>query len=243
MASSLAGQVAIITGGSKGYGTGIAEALKAAGADVWITARDEAVLRATAERLGVKWVRADVCRGADWDRVFEQAVGADGRLDILVNNAGAGVSIAPTDRQTDADIEQSIAVNLTGAMLGCRRAATVMKRRQSGTIINVSSVCSRQAWPGFAIYSAAKAGLDQFSKCLYTELRASGVRVTSLIPSWGATEFGAAAKLPARSAEDNARCIQPRELGDLVVTICSLPPHLEIQDLTVWPLIQEVIPL
>lgn len=235
---------AIVTGGSKGYGFGIAEALKNRGAEVWITGRDEAALKETGGRLNVHTVRADVTKGEDWDRLLEEVLSASGeRLDILINNAGAGICIAPVEEQTDEQVQKSIAVNLTGAILGCRRAAPVMRKRGSGTIINISSVCARQAWPGWAVYSAAKAGLMQFSKCLYTELREHGVRVTSVIPSWGATEFGKATGLEERDPETNAKCIQPLELGELVANICSLSAHLQIQDVTLWPLVQEVMPL
>ncbi len=244
METNLAGSTALVTGGSKGYGTGIAAGLRDKGANVWITGRDEAGLERTAAELGVRALKADVTSSEDWDRLFDEVLAAsDGRLDILVNNAGAGIAIAPVAEQTVEEIRESIAVNLTGAILGCRRAAPVMCGQGSGTIINISSACARQAWPGWAVYSAAKAGLVQFSKCLYTEVRASGVRVTSVIPSWGATEFLAAAKAPSHGPETASKCIQPRELGELVANICALPPHLEIQDLTLWPLVQEVMPL
>jgi len=243
MCVDLSGRKAIVTGGSKGYGAGIAEVLKESGVEVWITGRDEAVLAATAKRVGVHPIRADVTSPADWDRVFKQVLSAANRLDILVNNAGAGIRIAPLAEQTDDEIAQGIAVNLTGVIYGARRAAKVMSKQKSGSIINVSSVCARQAWPGFSVYSAAKAGLALLSDCLYTELRDSGVRVTTLIPSWGATQFAKAANLPERPAEEAAKCIQPRELGTIVRDLCALPAHLTVQDLTVWPMIQEAVPL
>jgi NAD(P)-dependent dehydrogenase (short-subunit alcohol dehydrogenase family) len=236
-------KTAIITGGSRGYGTGIAKVLAEKGCRVWITARGEEDLRETAERIGVHYVPADVTNPDDWDRVFEKVTGETGRLDILVNNAGAGVEIAPLAEQTDEQIQKSIDINLTGAIFGCRRAARVMARQGSGTIVNVSSVCEQQAWPGFGPYSAAKAGLAQLSNCLYTELRERGVRVTTLTPSWGATNFAEAAGLEAKDEETREKCIQPRELGEIVAQICELPAHLEIQNLTLWPRIQEVVPL
>ncbi len=242
-AASLSGAVAIVTGGSRGYGTGIAQALQARGARVWITGRDDEALQTTAAGLGVAPFRADVTSPADWDALFETVLGQAGRLDILVNNAGAGVRIGPLAEQTDEDIEASLAVNLTGPLFGCRRAAAVMKSQGSGTIVNITSVCARQSWPGYAVYSAAKAGLMHASRCLYAELRASGVRVTTVIPSWGATHFRAALGLPERDPETEARCIQPLELGDLVAYICSLPPHLAMEDVTLWPLVQVVEPL
>jgi NAD(P)-dependent dehydrogenase (short-subunit alcohol dehydrogenase family) len=243
MKTDLSGKTAIVTGGAKGYGAGIAAALAAKGVEVWITGRDVAALEAAETTLGVHTVRADVTLPKDWDRVFEVALAETGRLEILVNNAGGALRIAHVADTTDEEIELSIAVNLTGAIFGCRRAAEVMKRQRSGTIINVSSVCQNQAWPGWSVYSAAKAGLAQLSNGLYTELREHGVRVTTLVPSWGATGFLDAANLTPFSADVAEQCIQPAELGDVVVTICELPPHLEIQDITLWPLVQKVVPL
>lgn len=243
MKIDLTGKVAVVTGGAKGYGAGIASALRKRGALVWITGRDETTLNQAAVQLDGQAIRADVTSPDDWDRVFETVLDQSGRLDILVNNAGSGGHIAPLIDMTDVEIEQVLAVNLTGVILGCRGAARMMRAQQSGTIINVSSVCQRHAWPGWSVYSAAKAGVGQFSNCLYTELREYGVRVTTLIPSWGATGFLQSAGLNERTLEENARCIQAEELGDLVITICELPAHLEIQDLTLWPLIQGVEPL
>jgi len=243
MKSDLSNCTAIVTGGSRGYGAGIAEVLKREGVEVWITGRGEEALKDTAKRLGVHAVKADVTSGHDWDRVFDEVMKSARKLDILVNNAGAGVKIAPLEEQSDEEIAESIAINLTGVLLGCRRAAAVMKKQKSGTIINVSSVCARQAWPGFAAYSAAKAGVGLASDCLYTELREHGVRVTTLIPSWGATSFREPLGMEARDDDTEAKCIQPLELGEMVAQICALPAHLTIQDVTLWPMIQEVMPL
>ncbi|QDU59271.1 putative oxidoreductase [Planctomycetes bacterium Pan216] len=243
MDQRLDGAVALVTGGSKGFGVGIAKVLKEAGADVRITGRDEATLAATAERIGVRGIVADVASPADWDRVMADITDEFGRLDILVNNAGAGVRIAPLDEHDDEEIAQSIAVNLTGSLFGCRRAAALMKKQRSGTIVNVASVCASQAWPGWSVYSAAKAGMVQFGKCLQGELRESGVRVTSVMPSWGATEFLPAASMEPMTSETREKCIQPDELGRLVLSICTLPTHLVIQDVTLWPMVQDVTPL
>ena len=87
-----------------------------------------------------------------------------------------------------------------------------MVKAGGGTIINISSVCARQAWAGWSTYSAAKAGLEQFSKCLYLEHREQGLRVTSLAPSWDATKFSEAADLAAQSAEVRKGSIKPKEL-------------------------------
>lgn len=243
IAGSLAGQVAVVTGGSRGYGAGIAEALAQAGAAVWIAGRTESDLQAVAKRTGARAVRADVTRGADWDRLLAEVKGAHGRLDILVNNAGAGVRIAPAADMSDAEIEEALAVNLTSAILGSRRAAAMMTLQKSGTIVNISSVCAVEAWPSWSVYSAAKSGLVQFTRCLYTELRSAGARATCLLPSWGATDFLTAAGLSAFDREIAGKCIQPRELGQVVVHVCSLPAHLTIQELILLPLVQQIEPL
>jgi NAD(P)-dependent dehydrogenase (short-subunit alcohol dehydrogenase family) len=238
--------VAIVTGGAKGYGAGIAEALRSRGAEVWITGRDEKALAAAAKRLGVHAIRADVASGTDWDRVFAEVLQARGRLDVLVNNAGAGGHIAPLGEQTDDEIHRVISVNLTGVLLGCRRAAAVMMKQKSGLIVNVSSVCALHAWPGWSVYTAAKAGVSKFSRGLYTELRPHGVRVTTLTPSWGATEFAEAAHIPNSPSADPAirrQCIQPRELGEVVVSLAVMPDHLAVPDLVIQPLVQEIMPM
>jgi len=243
MVNSLKGQVALVTGGSKGFGAGIAQRLHEAGARVWITGRDEAALKSTAASLGVDWLRADATSPADWDRVIGTILSTSGRMDILVNNAGGGIRIAPAGGQTDESIAASIAVNLLGPLYGCRRAAPIMQRAGSGTIINLSSVCARYAWPGWGVYGAAKAGLDQFAKSLYTELRPHGVRVTTLVPSWGATGFSEEIGVSPHDAATRSKCIQPTEIGDVVVQIASLPPHLCQREVILLPLVQEISPL
>lgn len=233
----------IVTGGSRGYGAGIAEAFVRTGARVWITGRRAAPLQAAAARLGARPFVADAADGAAWDRLIEAVLADGGRLDVLVNNAGEGVRIAPAAEQTDAAIAQSLASNLVGAMLGCRRAAAVMQRQGDGLIVNIGSACSTHAWPGWSVYSAAKAGLLQFSKCMLTELRPHGVRVTSVLPSWGRTDFTDAAHLPPRDAETLARCIAPADLGNLIVEIARLPPHLVAEEIRLWPMVQPMTQL
>ncbi|MBM3878056.1 MAG: SDR family oxidoreductase [Verrucomicrobia bacterium] len=243
MNSLLINQTALVTGGAKGYGAGIAQRLREAGARVWITGRDDAALHATAARLDVDWLKADVTSPTDWDRVVKTILGVTGRLDVLVNNAGGGIKIAPVAEQTDESIAASIALNLLGPLYGFRRVAPVMQAQGGGIIINISSVCARHAWPGWGVYSAAKAGFDQFTKSLALELRPHGVRVTTLITSWGDTEFTTAAGLAPRDTATLAQCTKPTELGDHVVHIATLPAHLCLQETVLVPLVQEISPL
>jgi NAD(P)-dependent dehydrogenase (short-subunit alcohol dehydrogenase family) len=233
----------IVTGGSHGYGAGIAEALLKAGARVWITGRDAAKLTETARRIGAKPFVADVADGDAWDRLMNEVLAQSGRLDVLINNAGEGVSIGPASEQADAAIAQSLASNLTGAMLGCRRAAAIMQKQGSGLIVNIGSTCSTHAWPGWSVYSAAKAGLLMFTRCLLTELRPHGVRVTSVLPSWGQTDFTEAANLPPRDPAVLAQCISPADLGQLLVQTAQLPAHLVAEEIKLWPMVQPMAQL
>lgn len=238
---NLAGKKILVTGGSSGYGKGIAKVLHEAEAEVWITGRNAARLETAASELGVRMVCADVSRGSDWDRVFAEM----GGLDVLVNNAGAGGHLAPVSEQSDEEIMKTVATNLTGVILGCSRAARILSAKHAGSIINISSVCALYAWPSWSVYTAAKAGVAKFSHGLYTELRPFGVRVTCLTPSWGRTEFNRAADISGASENPElaAKCTSPEELGNLVRGILETPDHLAIPDITIQPMIQDICPM
>lgn len=231
----------IVTGGSDGYGKGIAKVFHAAGAIVWITGRNEDKLKKTAAELGVKYIVADVTKSEDWDHVFAET----GCPDILINNAGAGGKIAPVAEQTDAEIISTININLTGTILGCRRAAELMSARKSGMIINISSVCALYAWQGWSVYTAAKAGLSKFSHGLYTELRPYGVRVCCVTPSWGQTNFNNAASISGASENPELakKCTAPEELGVIIRQLAEQPDHLAVPDITIQPMIQDISPM
>lgn len=231
----------IVTGGSEGYGRGIAYVLKKAGANVLITGRNLEKLRKTAKELSVDCIQADVSSGKDWDALLKAA----GDIDVLVNNAGSGGKIALVCEQDDEAIISTINTNLTGVILGCSRAARVMIPRKKGTIINISSVCALYAWPSWSVYTAAKAGLAKFSHGLYTELRPHNIRVTCLTPSWGQTSFNNAANISGASENPalSDKCISPEELGNIVKSIIETPDHLAIPDVTVQPMIQDISPM
>jgi NAD(P)-dependent dehydrogenase (short-subunit alcohol dehydrogenase family) len=241
--NQLSGRIALVTGASRGFGAGIAQALAEEGAMVWLTARSKKDLQGVAESCGGRSLTADITSSDDWEQVFQTVQKESGRLDILVNNAGAGIAVKPLAQNSDEEIHRNLEVNLLGTILGCRKAADLMIAQKSGTIVNIASVCAVQAWPGWSVYSAAKAGVLQLTRCLYTELRPHGVRATCLIPSWGATDFCRAAGLPEFDEETEKKCIQPLELGRVIVDICTLPAHLAMQELILWPLVQQVEPL
>ena len=138
----LKNQIAIVTGGSSGFGVGIANELSKAGAKVYIVARNRSKLIEVANNVDAIPIVGDVTKNADWDNIFSQVIEKDRKVDILINNAGSGGVIAEISEQTDENVQQVIATNLYGAIYGCTRAAKLMKQQGFGTIINISSLCS-----------------------------------------------------------------------------------------------------
>jgi NADP-dependent 3-hydroxy acid dehydrogenase YdfG len=241
MLQSVKDQVVVVTGGSSGYGKATAKLLAEAGAKVIITGRDEQALQQTAEEIqGIETVRADATRWEDWQTLYAVVMEKYGRVDVLVNNAGGGVVIADTVDQKVEVVDQIIALNLNGVVYGSMIFGKQMRAQGSGTIVNISSTCATEAWPKFSVYAAAKSGVVSLSKGMYTELRPFGVRVTAVIPGAGATNFSKNAGLPEPAAPF---LLKPEDMAEVILHICQMPQHIEIEEYRFWGMDQEVIPM
>jgi 3-oxoacyl-[acyl-carrier protein] reductase len=202
---SLQGRVALVTGGSRGIGAAVAQALAAAGAALAVCARNGDAAAATAAAIAGQGgqafgVAADVSRAADTERVVAACVERFGRLDILVNNAGItrdGLVL----RMKDEDWSDVLAVNLNGAFY-CARAAlrAILKQKQSGRIINVGSVVGSMGNPGQANYVASKAGLVGLTKALSREVASRGVTVNAVASGFIETDMTAGLPVAAKDA-------------------------------------------
>ncbi len=233
------GKTALVTGGSQGYGRAIAQALTRDLARVIIAARNRELLETAREEIGCEAaLPMDVTSPADWGRVASHVVDRYGALDVLVNNAGGAVRLVETARQEVADIDAAIALNLNSVVYGCRIFGGLMKERRSGTIINIASVCAKHAWPGWSVYAAAKAGVLAFSKGLYVELQPYKVRVTCLLPAAGSTDF-----MKHAGGENVVMKLQAADVAEAVLSVCRLPDHVVVEEMTVWGMDQEVVPL
>jgi 3-oxoacyl-[acyl-carrier protein] reductase len=193
---SLQGKVALITGGSRGIGAAVAQALATAGAAVAVCARNGEAAAATASAIAAQGgqalgVAADVSRAEDAERLVKACLDRFGRLDILVNNAGItrdGLVL----RMKDGDWSDVLAVNLNGAFY-CARAAlrAILKQKQSGRIINIGSVVGSMGNAGQVNYVTSKAGLIGLTKALAKEVAARGVTVNLVAPGFIETDMTA----------------------------------------------------
>lgn len=229
-----------ITGGSSGYGKAMARLFAQEGYRVIIAARNEAALKAAAAEIGCDYFVMDVTKPTDWKSAVAYAIERFGGLDILINNAGGGVAVRDTITMTDDEIDRCIDLNLKSVIYGCRDFAPMMIEQKRGTIVNISSVCAKQAWPQWTLYASAKWGVLGFSKGLQTELQPHGIRVTCAIPSaCGVTKFDSSANLPDRKN----LLMQPENFAQAVVDTCRLPQHIWVEEIVVWGMDQQVVPL
>ena len=184
----LAGKVALVTGGTRGIGASVAEALAGAGAHVIIAARNTEALKKQVDRFRAEGVQAsaltlDVNSAEAVMHSFEIIKRDHGRLDILINNAGVTVR-KPLLEQTDADWQSVIDTNLTACFRLSREAARIMVSQRFGRIIMISSVNASIARRSTAPYTAAKHGLHGLMRSLAVELAEFGITVNSIAPGY-----------------------------------------------------------
>jgi 2-deoxy-D-gluconate 3-dehydrogenase len=201
----LKGQAAIITGGAKGIGYGIAYRLAEAGAKVLIADMDEEAAQKTARELADKgWtaeaIKVDVSSEEDVKRMIATCQAKFGSVDILVNNAGI-YPPAPVSQMTEAEFEKVIHVNLLSVFLTTKYAAEVMKQQGGGKIINISSIDAlHPSMVGLAHYDASKHGVWGFTKNSALELAEHKIWVNAIAPG-GITTPGVAAMSQGASAD------------------------------------------
>lgn len=231
---NLTGKVAIVTGGTKGIGRGIAAALVKEGVNVCVSSRkrseiDETV--ATLGGLGKGRIMGLVCDVRDCSQVealFDRTMIEFGRLDILVNNAGIGI-FGTVEEMPSEDFRAILETNLFGVYYCCHEAIPLMKERGGGYIINVSSLAGTNAHPKMAAYNASKFGLNGFSEALMQEVRHDGIKVSYIMPGSVNTEFGG-----DTSSEEKSWQLTPEDIARVVIDLLhhderSLPSRVEIR--------------
>ena len=225
----LDGRVAVVTGGTKGIGRAIAEALLEHGARVVIGARTESDVQRVSEELG-EYARGAVCdvrNAADCAALVETAVDAFGGLDILVNNAGVGI-FKPVEEMSVDEWDRVQETNVNGLFYCSNAAIPHLKERGDAWIINIGSLAGKNPFPGGAAYNASKFALIGFSEALMQEIRHDGIRVNYIMPGSVATEgFG-------RDKADDWK-IQPEDIGKIVLDLLATPERTNPSRVEVRP--------
>ncbi len=219
----LTGQTAIVTGAAKGIGKGIAQVLARAGAKVVIADIDDVTGEATAKELDGFYIRTDVTKCEDCQRVVQETVQRFGRLDILCSNAGIYPQ-ARLEEMTEADWDKVLSVNLKGTFLMVQAAIEPMKKQRYGRIVITSSITGPiTGYPGWSHYGASKAGQLGFMRSAALELAKYGITINAVLPGNILTEG-----LIAQGEEYLERMkasIPLRELGtpeDIGYAVCFL---------------------
>jgi len=188
------GEVALITGGSRGIGASVARMFAAAGGTVAITyvGREDAAKEVLKEvqKLGQKGiaVRGDVSVWTDVQRIVDEVLRNFGRVDVLVNNAGIW-TYGQVDGMSDEVWERTIDVNLKGTFYMCRAVIPHMKQQGGGRIINISSTAGQRGEAFHSHYAASKGGIISFTKSLAVELAPFNILVNSVAPGWVDTDM------------------------------------------------------
>ena len=190
----LENRVALITGSGRGIGRAIARLFAKEGAPAFLTARTEPELAATASEINslasasrrhsarAAYITADLADEKDCAAVFSAAKEQFGRIDILVNNAGHYGPVVPVEEYPLADFDKVVAVHLRAAFLLSKLALPEMYARQSGVILNISSLSAKSAFAWGSAYAAAKAGMLGLTRVTAAEAARKGVRVNALCP-------------------------------------------------------------
>jgi NAD(P)-dependent dehydrogenase (short-subunit alcohol dehydrogenase family) len=226
----LEGKFAVVTGGTRGIGRAIAEALLTSGAAVAICGRSaDSVDRAVAEMKPSGRVigrAADVSISSDVAELFRYVESEFGGLDILVNNAGIGGFASVADMTPEA-WRRTVATNLDGVFYCCHEALPRFRKGGGGFVINISSLAARNPFAGGAAYNASKFGLNGFSEAMMLDHRYDNVRVSTIMPGSVDTQFGGGASADWKTA--------PEDVAEMVLAILRMPARTLVSRVELRP--------
>lgn len=217
-------KVVLITGGTKGIGLGIAEALVKEGALVAITGRNKQTLDEAEKKLNAigrgkaLGLVADVRQYGDQQRTVETILKTWGKLDVLVANAGLG-HFESIENLTIEQWNETIDTNLTGVFYSIKASLDALKKSQ-GYIITMASLAGTNFFAKASSYNASKFGLVGFTQAVMLDVRQYGIKVTTIMPGSVATHFNNHVPAP-----EDAWKIQPEDLGEMVVDLLQMHPR------------------
>jgi 3-oxoacyl-[acyl-carrier protein] reductase len=221
---SIEDKVVLITGGSKGIGFGIAEALVSKRARVAITSRSKKAAEDAAAKLNLLGkgeaigIQSDVSDAQAQQQAVQEVLARWGRLDVLVANAGVG-HFGSIETLSIEQWKETIDTNLSGVFYGVKAAVPAL-RESKGYIITIASLAGTNFFEGGTAYNASKFGLVGFTQAAMLDLRKYGIKVATIMPGSVATEFND--HVPT---EKDAWKIQPEDIGQLVVDLLQMNPR------------------
>jgi 3-oxoacyl-[acyl-carrier protein] reductase len=230
---TLSDHVALVTGGNRGIGKAIAMRLAALGAAVAICGRDPQTLDTAAVELRETGARAhsqraDVTRSSDVDALVQQTEAALGPVSILVNNVGMGL-FGPVQDKSEPDWDTVMNTNVKSIFLVSRRVIPGMIQRKRGDIINISSLAGKNTFAGGGIYCASKWAVQGLSGCMAEDLRAHGIRVSTVCPGSVATEFS------GRGPKDPSKVLTAQDVAHAVAMIATQGPQSFLSEVHLRP--------
>ncbi|MEZ4903296.1 MAG: SDR family oxidoreductase [Spirosomataceae bacterium] len=217
-------KTALITGGTKGIGYGVAEKLIKEGYKVAITGRNEATVKeATAQLNQIKagfalGVVADVRSFDSQQDAVNQVIDTWGQLDVLIANAGVG-HFAPVESLTVEQWQETIDVNLTGVFYSVKAALPALKDAK-GYLITIASLAGTNFFANGSAYNASKFGLVGFTQAVMLDVRHHGIKVTTIMPGSVATYFN-----NHEPSDKDAWKIQPEDIGEIVADLLKMNPR------------------
>jgi len=237
----LADQTVILTGAGSGIGKGFARALAREGAILFLAGRNVANLEATAEEVRALGaiahvVPTDVTKEDQVAALFQKALDITGKIDIVINNAGV-FDGGPIDELSLETWNHVVGVNLTGPFLGTREAMRIMKQQRRGRIVNIGSISAQMPRLNSVPYTTTKHALVGLTKAAALEGRDYGVVVSCLHPGNVLTERRASSDAPA----DQEPMMTPDKLAETLITMVTLPPHVNMLEAIVLPVEQKYL--
>jgi NAD(P)-dependent dehydrogenase (short-subunit alcohol dehydrogenase family) len=231
----LAGQVALVSGASRGIGRAVALAFAREGARVALLARGRAELERVAGAVeagggSALVVPGDAAEEATASRTVDATLDRFGRLDCLVTAQGAG-AFGPLETSRVADWDAMLRANLTATYLLFRAALPPMLARGQGTIVALASLAAVRAIPGCAAYTASKAGVLGLVRALASEVRSRGVRVAALCPGAVDTPFWDGMPRPP----DRGRMLRPEAVAEAALLVAAQPPGAFVEEIVLAP--------
>lgn len=222
-------KVVLVTGGNSGLGKETAILLKNSGAKVIITGRNHDKTKKVADDNGLTPFDCDVTNDKQINNLFSFIKDEYGRLDVLVNNAGIGKRKA-LEEITREDMREVYEVNVLGATIMAQNAAEMMRKQQSGDIINIASTASLKGYPTGSIYSSSKFALRSLTQCWQGELRKDNIRVIQVNPSEVPTAFGVEDRNEKPLEEKK---LTPMEIAHTIKSVIEMDKRGYIPEVTV----------